>query len=1205
MHRLLLPLILFILCVTARPAFANEFEELLDDRTGLLPAETQLVERWIDQFNDADARGALETGAALVKSLHDRGGPADRRGEALEALGNVLGRVQLLTKAIEHTEGAIRAYEELTDGKAAKSRATSQMAALRIRNGELDAGLQLDRRAVELAKEAYPDGHSDVIRAISYQAMRLASAGRYQAAIDAMNEAVAMARRCLPKRHPRLRKALSDHSGLLRRVGRHEEALQLEMEAIRLEQRDGGPDPGPGVELLHRGDGLLRTRGATAAIPVLEEAVSILDASLPASHPKLLAGLQGLATAYSQVGRTRDAVDELRRALAVFEDRSVPLGGTWLALRISLAGELVRTGELAEALELATDAVEISQAINPSPNRQLVGALSALGFAQGNAGRSELAVDTLSRAAEMLRALSAERTPDYGVVLASLANALARAGREDEASEVREEALRVASGHGAQGDQTMAGLLLSQAIQLRHRGDHEASITACERALEHAERGFGVEHPDTLNALDTLSRSYELAGRADDARRTLDSVIEMGRRLEWRYLYAALYRATTAALREERIEDAEALAEEGVLRFEGLLESARGLSTEGRVQALADLRRQAHPYKALAEVRLTQGRVADALEVLESGRSHTLLGLLAESREDPLRRAFAMAEERGDDALVRRIGDAEASVRAANARLVEAQRGEERARASRKLAEVRAARAEVTASRQAVADAVRARHFVLRDVLPAAKPRTVEEIRSLLGPTERMLVLFRGDGWVWSFLVRPPGADVPVHVWRSEFDAADVERYVNALATKGGIDTPLHRKTGGLLFSRLVSDTAWKELEGASRVFVSPHDDLNRLPFEALVVGSDRDGPRYWLDDGPPISYVASGSVLAWLRERRTTSDQLGTGLVAVGDPEFEAKSVHWPRVGVLVVEVEEEGQAARLGLRVGDVIARYGRTSVSARDALEKAEQAPGAEGKTPLQIYRDGAPQTLQADGGALGVQVADEPPHVSGPKLIEAARAEVGGTERAGRLQRLPGTAKEVRAIRVVAKRLGDELPVTTILGAEAHEARVFEAARGCRILHVATHGLVSEKQSASFSALALAPPAVPVPGNDGFLSLGDLLERWRGHLDGCELVVLSACESQRGTLDRHEGMLALPWGFCFAGSPTVVGSLWKVDDASTAELMKAFYESLLGPDSPDKDHSLHAARRALRERFPDPYYWAPFVLLGDPVRDTDER
>jgi CHAT domain-containing protein len=123
-------------------------------------------------------------------------------------------------------------------------------------------------------------------------------------------------------------------------------------------------------------------------------------------------------------------------------------------------------------------------------------------------------------------------------------------------------------------------------------------------------------------------------------------------------------------------------------------------------------------------------------------------------------------------------------------------------------------------------------------------------------------------------------------------------------------------------------------------------------------------------------------------------------------------------------------------------------------------------------------------------------------------------------------------------------------------------------------------------------------VPVPGDDGWLTLADLLGRWRNRLRDTELTVLSACNTARGSVEGDEGVLALPLGFSFAGCPAVVASLWRVDDDSTAILMEEFYRALLARGGDGKAETLRDARRALREKQPDPWYWAPFVLLGDP-------
>jgi CHAT domain-containing protein len=92
--------------------------------------------------------------------------------------------------------------------------------------------------------------------------------------------------------------------------------------------------------------------------------------------------------------------------------------------------------------------------------------------------------------------------------------------------------------------------------------------------------------------------------------------------------------------------------------------------------------------------------------------------------------------------------------------------------------------------------------------------------------------------------------------------------------------------------------------------------------------------------------------------------------------------------------------------------------------------------------------------------------------------------------------------------------------------------------------------------------------------------------------------SACDTQRGRLQRDEGVVALPWGLHFAGCPTVVATLWEVSDASTPILMEGFCRRLTAEEGQGRLAALQAAKRALRETHPHPFHWAPLLLLGDP-------
>jgi hypothetical protein len=122
--------------------------------------------------------------------------------------------------------------------------------------------------------------------------------------------------------------------------------------------------------------------------------------------------------------------------------------------------------------------------------------------------------------------------------------------------------------------------------------------------------------------------------------------------------------------------------------------------------------------------------------------------------------------------------------------------------------------------------------------------------------------------------------------------------------------------------------------------------------------------------------------------------------------------------------------------------------------------------------------------------------------------------------------------------------------------------------------------------------------PTARDDGFLKLIDLLEHWRDRLHGCELVVLSACETHRGPTQQDEAPFALPVGFMYAGCPSVIASLWRVDDQSTADLFSDFYQRLERSEGRDKLKAFTEARQALRKKYPEPYFWAPFIYIGGP-------
>lgn len=113
---------------------------------------------------------------------------------------------------------------------------------------------------------------------------------------------------------------------------------------------------------------------------------------------------------------------------------------------------------------------------------------------------------------------------------------------------------------------------------------------------------------------------------------------------------------------------------------------------------------------------------------------------------------------------------------------------------------------------------------------------------------------------------------------------------------------------------------------------------------------------------------------------------------------------------------------------------------------------------------------------------------------------------------------------------------------------------------------------------------------------------LLEPWEiMNLDlTAAIVVLSACETARGKLGAGEGMIGFSWAFFVAGTPSLVVSQWKVNSESTSILMKEFHK--VWRNSNQKLNKADALQKAALDlmhnpRYSHPYYWAPFLIVGD--------
>ena len=155
-----------------------------------------------------------------------------------------------------------------------------------------------------------------------------------------------------------------------------------------------------------------------------------------------------------------------------------------------------------------------------------------------------------------------------------------------------------------------------------------------------------------------------------------------------------------------------------------------------------------------------------------------------------------------------------------------------------------------------------------------------------------------------------------------------------------------------------------------------------------------------------------------------------------------------------------------------------------------------------------------------------------------------------------------------------------PRQLFIGAEASLETLKTNGPTSRLIHIATHGYFRH-DNPLFSGIRLG---------DSYLSLYDLYQLRLP----VELFTLSGCATGLNVVAAGDELLGLVRGLLCVGAQSGLLTLWDVDDSSTARLMKSFYR--LMQLSGNKAQALEAAMREVRDEYPHPYYWAPFMLVG---------
>jgi len=1143
-----------------------------------------------------------EEALSMIRSLHEE--PHPSVAQALDKLGMCLHRLGRFQEALPKFEEALEIVK-LFYGENRPERALSlnNLGYCLISLGrEVDA-LQKFEEALAVLQRSNLGKHQNVFRCLNNVAYLQKSAGLFDQALLKYEEALEMAKVLFKSGHPDISLISLNMSECLRSLGRPSEALEIAEKALsELEQFHAGDHPD--VAKAERSVASCeRSRGRPAeALPKFRSTFEMWKRLFPGDHPDTATAMTNLGLCFYDLGRFIEALPWFEAALAM--DRRL-----YLADHPSFITSMNNVAACLERL-----------------------------------GRSEEALPIIESALQMAWSVFKNDHPEILTLMNNLANCFQNLGRLDDALKTYESSLAMGKRiYKNDANPNVIRTLTNTGTCLRAMNRLDKALQNHEKALSLFENLYPKGHPNVVVALNNVAAILVDLQRFEEALLKYEKALLLAREFGSPEVYMTICNLGALHVRMKRFNEGCKLFTEAVNHVEEVRSRASVLEEWDRA-AYFDRLRSFEPYHGLGVCLLHLGDPLGALQVIEQGRGRSLLDLLERSQIDPLERMIHSARNEKEKDLAEQASQIREETREADRRIIEKRRELRRViesvssgRRSKdsSIEQTKVSLKKALEERRALG---RKRARLVSRNLKLARSATSPELQGFLQPDERMLFFSftKQDGLI--FLVRPTGQTIEVFhcnvghevLEKSVQDilaAVDRGHGSRSWADQGAKTKKSSSNLSWQLFTTLFPEKLWVEIQTSSRTYIIPDGALHRIPFELLVIkepGKEK-LPVYWLDEGPSLVYSPSGSLLLRCKEQAAEkrNDDSLYDIVALGDPDFQrrAQAPDLPESGALVMAVKPDSHAEKAGIQPGDVVLNYcGEVVEDAQDlgrrimerSADRNKEADNSGSTARIDIWRCGETLDVTVNTGSIGILVAPGRAREAWQKgygrdaATDLAVFERSAcTERYGDLRPLPGSRDEVLSIFKTftneefskdAARRHDHVRI--LLGQDANERILLRETPRTRILHMATHGIMDETELVAHSALALTPPENLSEEDDGFLRVSDLFEKWRRKLTCCDLVVLSACETQKGPMQRAEGIFSLPWGFLYAGAPSLIATQWRVNDRSTAELMSEFYRLLRSTDDISKLDAFTQARKWLKKSNPDPYYWAPFVFIGRP-------
>jgi CHAT domain-containing protein/Tfp pilus assembly protein PilF len=1065
------------------------------------------------------------------------------------------------------------------------------------KQGKDDESIAFFRKAAELAPQVFGPDHVNTAGILSTLGTACMNAGRYAEAEDPFRRGLAIREAALGKDHLDVARSLNNLAMVLGKLTRFRESEALYQRCLAIREPRLGKDHELVIVTVGNLGGLYTSAGRfVEAERLILRCLRAQEAKVGKQHRDLTTTLVNLSALYRQMGRLEEAEAAARRGLAISDsawgkdDLHAPYALNNLALALN------SLGRPAEAESLLRRGLAIREAKLGKTHPDVATSLFNLGMQLAHQGRLAEAEPMLRRSLTLCETALGKDHTSVASMLSGLAGLCGALRRDAEAEALEKRGLAIREQRLGKDHPDVVSSLNNLAFRYMTTGRHEEALPLLLRCMQIGERRYGKNHVELATVASNLGLTYLHLGRFGPAQQWLQRALALHEtRADGKYPAVALDLHNLASLNARMGQFAQAddylrralpiaIAGHGedhpnVARCllllarvnQALGRSAQAMAFQERGLAIYDRQlRQVLGFNSEATVfdylRHMSGVIPTTISLAAadpSAASRTAaftwtLRLKGITLDSLCRYREAQRRVGADDPLARPVSRYRTVKQLLASAALAPPEGLSAEQAARQIAQWRREAGELEAAiNRGLADRLHGPDSDSAAITTAAVHQQLAPGTALVEFVAMARRDFQAERWLtphYYAFVLAPGTAAPqlidlgdareieagVEAVRQDFaelqdKLRDAESPDEAHAIEKQQEAQFQKRSAAI--AKQIFAPLEAALGAADLVYLVPDASLNRLPFEALV---GRDGK--YLIERYRFAYLSSG------RDLLRAQVKAAQGTVVFAAPDYQLDAT--------------------------------GRNAAAA-----KLQAKPPGAGTAP----------TVRSIGWKA-----------------------------------LPGAADEAKDIESILQKsaLG---PVKTYVGADALE-EVLKALPAPRVLHLATHGYFLDHKPAEApdddgegagwargrlrrmddpllrSGIILAGAnlvgdktagAKAAPADDGWVTAEEiaLLD-----LRGTQLVVLSACQSGLGDVKTGEGVYGLRRAFLYAGVRSMVTSLFEVPDQETRQLMQRFYRELHAGQG--QLAALHTAQLALlRQRrmqhgASHPFFWASFVLVGDP-------